>query len=665
MQALYQLSYAPRSGSERSTWVRASLLLGAGAAGRARPAGYPIGSGVARVPDCGGCRTTWSTRARDRSGQAPPEGVPAHRYTRALANEIEARWQDRWEAEHTFWTPEPGRRPRRASRSWRAGPEAVRPGHVPVPVGRGPARRPPARLHRHRHLRPLPAHARPQRAAPDGLRRVRPARRAVRRRDRRAPARDDRAEHRHHAAGSCAGSAWATTAPRCVATTDAGYYRWTQWIFLQIFNSWYDIDAAAGPADRRAGRAELGRRERPAPRPTAVAWARAGRAAERRRRRSTRTAWRTWPRSPVNWCPALGTVLANEEVTADGRSRARQLPGLQAPAAAVDAAHHRLRRPAARRPRPAGLARARSSCMQRNWIGRSEGGATVALRRSERHGSRRHQVFTTRPDTLFGATYMVLAPEHPLVDEITPAAWPAGHPGRGGRAAHATPGRGGGGLPRATARSVRPGAPGRRPRRRPACSPGAFAINPANGARIPVLVADYVLMGYGTGAIMAVPGQDERDWEFAEVVRPADRPDGRGRPSDWDGGAYPRRGTGHQQRLPRRPATSPTPSAASSTGWRPRATASGTVTYKLRDWLFSRQRYWGEPFPIVYDAGSDVPLAAAGVELPVALPEIDDFVPKTSDDPDALPEPPLARADRLGRRHARPGRRAGSPRVPP
>ena len=190
---------------------------------------------------------------------------------------------------------------------------------------------------------------------------------------------------------------------------------------------------------------------------------------------------------------------------------------------------------------------------------------------------------------------------------------------------------------------------------------GAYATNPVNGAQIPVFIADYVLAGYGTGAIMAVPGQDERDWEFAEVfdlpiVRTVQPPEG------FDGKAFT--GDGPAINSQRRSIAwtgwaSPRPRRRSSTGWRPTGTAQGAVTYRLRDWLFSRQRYWGEPFPIVYDE-TGLPVALPESMLPVELPEVDDFSPKTfdPDDADTEPETPLSRATRVGRGRAGPGRRA-------
>jgi leucyl-tRNA synthetase len=294
--------------------------------------------------------------------------------------------------------------------------------------------------------------------------------------------------------------------------------------------------------------------------------------------------------------------------------------------------------------------------MQRNWIGRSEGARVdFPVVASGSGNAATISVFTTRPDTLFGATYMVLAPEHDLVDLIVPNDWPDGSDlvdvdtGRLGnwRGVFGT-----GRSPVEAVRAYREFAAAKSEvertsegRAKTGVFTGAYAINPTNGERIPVFIADYVLMGYGTGAIMAVPGQDERDWEFAEafdlpIIRTVAPPDG------WEGKAYVGEG----------PAINSANGEVSLDGlgvtdakrtiieWlETKGLGEGTVTYKLRDWLFSRQRYWGEPFPIVYDEHG--PLALPESMLPVELPAISDFEPATSDDPDALPAPPLARAE--------------------
>ncbi len=412
---------------------------------------------------------------------------------------------------------------------------------------------------------------------------------------------------------------------RAVATTDVAFVRWTQWIFLQIYNSWFDEEQ-----QRARPIAEL--EERLAGEP---GWAALTPTERRRRVDGHRLAYRA--NAMVNWCPGLGTVLANEEVTADGRSDRGNFPVYRRPLTQwmlrITAYADRLLADldGLDWPEPVKL-------MQRNWIGRSTG-ATVRFPSA----AGPIEVFTTRPDTLFGATFMVLAPEHPLVDRLVPDAWPEGTrpPWTGG---HATP-------PDAVA--AYRAAAGRTSdqdrlsdvRSKTGMFTGGWATNPVTGGAIPVFVADYVLMGYGTGAIMAVPAQDERDWAFAEaydldIVRTVQPPDG------WEGRAYTGDG----------PAINSTSLSLSLDGMgvveaKARITrwleeeghGHGAVTYKLRDWLFSRQRYWGEPFPIVYDE-EGLPVALPASMLPIELPELDDFAPRSRPDDDASdPEPPLGR----------------------
>ena len=365
----------------------------------------------------------------------------------------------------------------------------------------------------------------------------------------------------------------------------------------------------------------------------------------------------------VNWCPGLGTVLANEEVTSDGRSERGNFPVYRRPLKQwmlrITAYADRLLDDLDQLDWTESV-----KLMQRNWIGRSTGASVLFP--VEGHDDLDIEVFTTRPDTLFGATYMVLAPEHPLVDVITANEWPDDTIVNDWSSNALDTWKGIFGLtdpPPVAVRRYREFAEQKTDlerqsegRDKTGVFTGAFAINPTNGARIPVFVADYVLMGYGTGAIMAVPAHDERDLEFARefelpvvpVIRPPDewlvaRNVSANDATDWHE-AYVGDGVG-QNSTNEEVSLDGLPVDAAKrviTEWLDQ-TGRGrpTVTYKLRDWLFSRQRYWGEPFPVVYD---DVgPVALPEDMLPVVLPEVADFEPVTSDDPDALPEPPLAR----------------------
>ncbi|MGI5148597.1 leucine--tRNA ligase [Plantactinospora sp. CA-294935] len=422
---------------------------------------------------------------------------------------------------------------------------------------------------------------------------------------------------------------------RSVATIDTDYYRWTQWIFLQIYNSWYDTAAGkARPIAELVAEFEAGTRATPDDRP----WAELSPAQRRRIVDDHRLAYVS--EAPVNWCPGLGTVLANEEVTPDGRSDRGNFPvfkrNLKQWMMRITAYGDRLIEDldALDWPEPIKL-------QQRNWIGRSTG-AHIEFPTADAP----IRVFTTRPDTVFGATYMVLAPEHPLVESLAADAWPEGtrDAWTGGQA-----------TPRAAVDAYRKAAGAKTDIERQAENRektgvfiGAYATNPVNGAQIPIFIADYVLAGYGTGAIMAVPGQDERDWEFAEVfelpiVRTVQPPE------NFDGKAYTGEGPAINSAAPDRgldlnglfvaDAKTKTIEWLEANGY-----GAGAVTYRLRDWLFSRQRYWGEPFPIVYDEQGN-PVALPESMLPVELPEVDDFAPRTfdPDDADSDPETPLSR----------------------
>ncbi|MBT2391629.1 leucine--tRNA ligase [Streptomyces sp. ISL-1] len=424
---------------------------------------------------------------------------------------------------------------------------------------------------------------------------------------------------------------------RSFATIDPGYYKWTQWIFLQIFNSWYDEDAKkARPIDELVAQFESGERAVPG---STRAWSELS-ASERADVLSDyRLAYAS--DAPVNWCPGLGTVLANEEVTADGRSERGNFPVFKAKLRQwnmrITAYADRLLDDLDALDWPEAI-----KLQQRNWIGRSEG-ARVHFS-VDGHDDAHITVFTTRPDTLFGATYMVLAPEHGLIDSIVPAEWPQGvnEAWTGGAAtpaeavsAYRKQAQTKSDVERQTEHKDKTGV-----------FTGAYALNPVTGERIPVFVADYVLMGYGTGAIMAVPGQDERDWEFAEafdlpIIRTVRPPDG------WEGEAFTGQGPAINSSNDEISLDGLDVAEAKSkiTEWlSARGIGEGTVNFRLRDWLFSRQRYWGEPFPIVYDEDG-IAHALPESMLPLELPEVDDYSPRTfdPDDADTQPETPLSR----------------------
>ncbi|MFI1191335.1 leucine--tRNA ligase [Streptomyces californicus] len=428
---------------------------------------------------------------------------------------------------------------------------------------------------------------------------------------------------------------------RSFATIDAEYYKWTQWIFLQIFNSWYDVEAdRARPIAELVEQFETGVRATPDGREWGAlsATERADLLSEYRLAYASD--------APVNWAPGLGTVLANEEVTADGRSERGNFPVFKAKLRQwnmrITAYADRLLNDLDGLDWPEAI-----KLQQRNWIGRSEG-ARVEFPVDTAGGI---TVFTTRQDTLFGATYMVLAPEHDMVERIIPAAWPEGtHPVWTG--GHATP------AEAVTAYRKQAAAKSDVERQAEAKDKtgvftGAYATNPVSGEKVPVFIADYVLMGYGTGAIMAVPAHDTRDFAFARafelpmrcVVQPSD--DRGTDPSTWDDAfsSYDAKLVNSANDEISLDGLGVVEAKAKITEWlREHGVGEGTVNFRLRDWLFSRQRYWGEPFPIVYDEdGSAHPLPES--MLPLELPEVEDYSPRTfdPDDASAQPETPLSR----------------------
>ncbi len=423
---------------------------------------------------------------------------------------------------------------------------------------------------------------------------------------------------------------------RSVATTDVDFYHWTQWIFLTIYNAWYDPEQnRARRIDELAAELDAGARTLADGRD----WASLSKAERLAALDEYRLVYRS--DSLVNWCPGLGTVLANEEVTADGRSERGNFPvfrkHLQQWMMRITAYSDRLIDDLEYLDWPEKV-----KTMQRNWIGRSHGAQVkFAVRGAgDAETGRDIEVFTTRPDTLFGATYVTLAPEHALVDGIVAGAWPEGVDERW---------TGGAATPAEAVAAYRASIAAKSDLERQESKEktgvfvGAYAVNPVNGQSLPVFIADYVLTGYGTGAIMAVPGHDQRDWEFAtafglpivEVIAGG----------DISQEAYTGDGTlvnsGELNGLSVADAKKAIIARLEESG-----AGTGTIQYKLRDWLFARQRYWGEPFPIVYDADGN-PHALPESALPVELPDVEDYAPVSFDPEDASsePSPPLAKAE--------------------
>jgi leucyl-tRNA synthetase len=419
---------------------------------------------------------------------------------------------------------------------------------------------------------------------------------------------------------------------RRISTTDVAYFKWTQWIFLVLFDTWFD-------SEQQKGRPIS---ELPIPNDVQAA----GEEAIRRYQDEFRLAYES--HAPVNWCPALGTVLANEEVV-DGLSEVGGHPVQRMPLRQwmlrITSYADRLENDLESVDWPEGIKK-----LQRDWIGRSTGAevdfyigsGSLDEWKSERSsgGFPRNQdenvlrVYTTRPDTLYGATYMVIAPEHNAVERLTTEAQAAAVKKYCNDAEMKSD------RDRQDDRTKKTGV-----------FTGSFAINPVNGKPVPIWIADYVLASYGTGAIMAVPAHDVRDFEFAKtydleivpVVEPPKKDDidqakalagdacfaGHGvaiNSGEFDGLATEEFKSKIISQLD-----------AESTG-------RAAVNYKLRDWLFSRQRFWGEPFPILHEldeAGNRTGLMrpVPASDLPVNLPEVEDFKPH------GRPEPPLEKAD--------------------
>ncbi len=422
---------------------------------------------------------------------------------------------------------------------------------------------------------------------------------------------------------------------RVLATTDVEYFRWTQWIFLELFDTWFDGEQGRG---------------RPIAELTIPAEVKAqGERAVRLYQDEHRLAYQSF--APVNWCPALGTVLANEEVI-DGKSEVGKHPVVRMPLRQwmlrITAYADRLENDLEQVNWPDGIKK-----LQRDWIGRSTGaevdfyiGPTsafenwkysraLAIKDSFPRKSNDDvlRIYTTRPDTLFGATYMVIAPEHPFVAHLTTPAQQAAVTAY---------------CEKAASKSDRERQ--EETKKKTGVFTGAFAINPVNGNPVPIWVADYVLWGYGTGAIMAVPAHDERDFEFAQqfnlpiiaVVDPGDSEEFdrhdvlAGKTCCTEMGVSVNSGNYNGLMTAEFKRRITADLAAAGLG-------REAVNYKLRDWLFSRQRFWGEPFPILHEIdAADQPTglirAVEQKDLPVDLPHLDDFKPH------GKPEPPLGKA---------------------
>ena len=415
-------------------------------------------------------------------------------------------------------------------------------------------------------------------------------------------------------------------------TIDEDYYTWTQWIFLRLYKSWFDTaQNRARPIAQLEAEFESG--VRPVRlNPDAAEYSGAGdlpggtdagpwATLDDETRYAIVNSYRLAyiSEQTVNWCPKLGTALANEEVI-DGRSERGGFPVMRKPLRQwmlrITSYADRLLADLEGVDWPSS-----TKAMQSEWIGRSEG-AEIDFPLIDREGSRQGEslrVFTTRPDTAFGATYMVVAPEHPLVE----MAFDEPREGVDLDALRTY-------VAEAKNRSD---VERQESKEKSGVFTGIYAENPATEEQIPVWTSDYVLMGYGTGAIMAVPGQDQRDWDFAEafelpIVRTVQTP------ADFEGKAYTGDGVAINSGF--LDGLGVLDAKRKMIEWLETNKAGAKrINYKLRDWLFSRQRYWGEPFPIVYDEKGNHHAVGDSV-LPVRLPKMTDYQPVESDEPQPL-----------------------------
>ena len=533
------------------------------------------------------------------------QSMPSHRYDARLANQIETHWQAWWEQHQTYRIPDPGDSGFDASR-----PKFYCLDMFPYPSGAGLHVGHPEgyigsdiisrykRMVGFNVLHPmgfdafgLPAE---QYAVQTG---VHPRITTVKAID----------NYRRQLKSFGFSYDWS----REFATTDAEYYRWTQWIWLKAYGAYFDRElGGARPIEQLQNQLESGERKI-----DDGDWEKMDSAAREQYIDSHRLAYLGF--QTVNWCPKLGTVLANEEVI-DGRSERGGFPVLRKP---LRQWMFRITEYADRLLEDLALLDWPDSTrtMQREWIGRSEG-ASIDFP----VGSDSLEVFTTRPDTLFGATYMVVAPEHPLVDRVLEEG------GSEELREYVMNARNRSDVDRMADSKDKTGV-----------ALGIEAVNPATGKPIPVWTADYVLMGYGTGAIMAVPAHDERDHAFAlayqlPILRVVDGEGDIQQAACIGSGVVV--GSSNDQ-ISLDGLTTEKAKVVIIEWLEGKGVGRRHVNYKLRDWLFSRQRYWGEPFPIVYDEdGRHYPVSNEA--LPVTLPDLDDYEPIESDEP----TPPLGKA---------------------
>jgi leucyl-tRNA synthetase len=578
----------------------------------------------------------------------------SYRYTAELARDIELRWQRRWEEEHTFEVPNPSGDLSAGFSDVRDRPKSYVMDMFPYPSGAGLHVGHPLgfiasdvvarylRMSGHLVLHPFGYDA-------FGL-----------------PAEQYAIETGQHPAvttrnnidnmrGQLRRLGLTHDPRREISTADPSFYKWTQWIFLQIFNSWFDSDQGrARPIADLIAEFESGERQVPEGTP----WTDLSPSERRAVVNEHRLVYLT--EAPVNWCPGLGTVLANEEVTTDGRSEVGNYPvyrrNMRQWMMRITAFADRLLDDLDDLDWTESL-----KTMQRNWIGRSEGADVVFAAHRPGGADQEVVVYTTRPDTLFGATYLVLAPEHPLVESLTADAWPDGTPALWRRDGQGPPAE----RPAKAVDAYRRYAAVKSDRERMASGAttgvflGASATNPVTGDAVPVFIADYILIGYGTGAIMAVPAHDQRDFEFARAfdlpVRAVVRPPAEwyadhaksvdDEPSLWTE-AYEGEGDAVNSRRQGLDLDGLATQEAkrSMIDWlEASGHGRGRVAYRLRDWLFSRQRYWGEPFPVVYD-DDGLPVALPESMLPIELPDMTQFQPEAGDGQEE-PAPPLARVE--------------------